>query len=122
MAHKGLHAFTVQEATNYSAFSSWNYEEIDQSDTDPHSSTYITSKSPAKKVVIYNDPDIDGVSITSGSDIVTIILNGESATKKKIKIDTGDLPFTLTGLSITSLSLTNAGGGGSESLALLSFH
>jgi hypothetical protein len=110
MANKGLHAFTVQEATNYSAFSSWNYEEIDQSD------------SPAKKVVIYNDPDVAGVSITDGSDIVTIILNGESATKKKIKIDTGDLPFTLTGLSITSLSLTNAGGGGSESLALLSFH
>ena len=122
MANKGLHAFTVQEATNYSAFSSWNYEEIDQSDTDTHSSTYITSKSPAKKVVIYNDPDVDGVSITSGSDVVTIILNGESATKKKIKIDTGDLPFTLTGLSITSLSLTNAGGGASESLALLSFH
>ena len=72
--------------------------------------------------MIYNDPDVDGVSITDGSDVVTIILNGESATKKKIKIDTGDLPFTLTGLSITSLSLTNAGGGGSESLALLSFH
>ena len=122
MANKGLHAFTVQEATNYSAFSSWNYEEIDQSDTAAHSSRYITSKSPAKKVVIYNDPDVAGVSITDGSDIVTIILNGESATKKKIKIDTGDLPFTLTGLSITSLSLTNAGGGGSESLALLSFH
>ena len=122
MANKGLHAFTVQEATNYSAFSSWNYEEIDQDDAVAHSSTYITSKSPAKKVVIYNDPDVDGVSITGGSDIVTIILNGESATKKKIKIDTGDLPFTLTGLSITSLSLTNAGGGGSESLALLSFH
>ena len=122
MANKGLHAFTVQEATNYSAFSSWNYEEIDQRDTAAHSSTYITSKSPAKKVVIYNDPDVDGVSITDGSDVVTITLNGETATKKKIKIDTGDLPFTLTGLSITSLSLTNAGGGGSESLALLSFH
>ena len=122
MAKKGLHAFTVQEATNYGAFTSWNYEEIDQSDTAAHSSTYITSVNPAKKVVIYNDPDIDGVSITSGSDVVTITLNGETATKKKIKIDSGDLPFTLTGLSITSLSLTNAGGGSAESLALLSFH
>ena len=122
MANKGLHAFTVQEATNYSAFSSWNYEEIDQDDTAAHASTYITSKSPAKKVVIYNDPDVDGVSITDGSDIVTITLNGETDAQKLIKIDTGDLPFTLTGLSITSLSLTNAGGGGSESLALLSFH
>ena len=119
---KGLHAFTVQEATNFGAFSSWNYEEIDQSDGDPHSSTYITSINPAKKIVIYNDPDIDGVSITDGSDIVSITLNGEDAASKVIKIDTGDLPFTLSGLSITSLSLTNAGGDGSESLALLSLH
>ena len=122
MANKGLHAFTVQEATNYSAFSSWNYEEIDQDDAVAHSSTYITNSSPAKKVVIYNDPDVDGVSITSGSDVVTITLNGETDAQKLIKIDTGDLPFTLSGLAITSLSLTNAGGGGSESLAVLSFH
>ena len=119
---KGLHAFTVQEATNFGAFSSWNYEEIDQDDTAAHSSTYITNSSPAKKVVIYNDPDVDGVSITDGSDIVTITLNGETDAQKLIKIDTGDLPFTLSGLAITSLSLTNAGGGGSESLAVLSFH
>ena len=49
MANKGLHAFTVQEATNYSAFSSWNYEEIDQSDTDPHSSTYIQVRVQLKR-------------------------------------------------------------------------
>ena len=122
MANKGLGAFTVQEATNFSAFGAWNYEEIDQSDTDPHASTYITSVTPAKKIVIYNDPDIAGVSITANSDVVSLIINGESATNKVIKIDTGDLPFTLTGLMITSLSLTNAGGGGSESLSLLSFH
>ena len=122
MAKKGLHAFTVQEATNYGAFTSWNYEEIDQSDTAAHSSTYITSVNPAKKVVIYNDPDIAGVSITANSDIVTLTINGETATNKLIKIDTGDLPFTLSGLMITSLSLTNAGGGGTESLSLLSFH
>ena len=119
---KGLHAFTVQEATNFSAFSSWNYEEIDQSDTAAHASTYISANNPAKKVVIYNDPDANGVSITSETDVVTLTINGETATEKKIKIDTGDLPFTLSGLSITSLSLTNAGGGGSESLSVLSFH
>jgi len=122
MANKGLGAFTVQEATNFSAFGAWNYEEIDQSDTNAHASTYITAVSPAKKVVIYNDPDIDGVSITANSDIVTLTINGETATNKLIKIDTGDLPFTLSGLMITSLSLTNAGGGSSESLSLLSFH
>ena len=119
---KGLHAFTVQEATNFGAFSSWNYEEIDQDDTAAHDSTYITNLNPAKKVVIYNDPDANGVSITSETDVVTLTINGETGGNKLIKIDTGDLPFTLSGLSITSLSLTNAGGGGSESLAVLSFH
>ena len=120
----GINTFTTQEALTFDSYNEWNYEELDLGTALAGyvSSSYITAADPAKKVVIYNDPDVDGVSITSGSDVVTIILNGESATKKKIKIDTGDLPFTLSGLSITSLSLTNAGGGGSESLALLSFH
>ena len=120
----GLQSFTVQEALNFDSYSEWNYEELDLGTAlgGYDTSTYITPENPAKKVVIYNDPDIDGVSITSGSDVVTITINGETSTQKKIKIDTGDLPFTLTGLSITSLSLTNAGGGSSESLAVLSFH
>jgi hypothetical protein len=117
-----LHEFTVQEATNVDAFSTWNYEEIDQGDTDAHACTYITDKDPAKKVVIYHDPDINGVGITAETDVVTLTINGETATNKKIKLDTGDLPFTITGLLIKSLSLTNAGGAGSESLSVLSFH
>ena len=122
MASRGSHEFTVQEATNFEAYGDWNYEEIDQSDTAAHSCTYITSTNPAKKVVIYHDPDINGVGITSETDVVTLIINGETATNKKIKLDSGDLPFTLSGLTITSLSLTNAGGDGSESLSVLSFH
>ena len=123
---RGLNEFTVQEATNVDAFSDYNFETLDVSgDTvdDPGvTATYITSANPAKKVVIYNDPDVNGVSITSETDVVTLTINGETATNKLIKIDTGDLPFTLSGLAITSLSLTNAGGGGSESLSVLSFH
>ena len=119
---RGLTEFTVQQATNFDAFSDWNYQEVDQSDTDPHAADYITSINPAKKVVIYNDPDANGVSVTSETDVITLTINGETATNKLIKIDTGDLPFTLSGLAITSLSLTNAGGGGSESLSVLSFH
>ena len=118
----GRNAFTVQESVNMEAFSDWNYEEVDQSDTAAHSAQYITLANPAKKVVIYNDPDINGVSITSETDVVTLTINGEEDTQKLIKIDTGDLPFTLTGLLLTSLTLTNAGGGGSESLSVLSFH
>ena len=118
----GLHAFTVQEATNYEAFTSWNYEEIGLADTNEHASTYITSADPAKKVVIYNDPDVNGVSVTSETDVISIELNGDSTANKVIKIDTGDLPFTISGLTMTALTLTNAGGGSSESLSVLSFH
>ena len=119
---RGLTEFTVQQAVNFESFSDWNYEEVDQDDTAAHACTYITGINPAKKVVIYNDPDANGVSITSETDVVTLTINGETATNKLIKIDTGDLPFTLSGLAVTSLSLTNAGGGGSESLSVLSFH
>ena len=122
MATIGRHAFTVQESVNMDAFSDWNYEEVDQDDTSAHSAQYITEANPAKKVVIYNDPDINGVSVKSETDVVTLIINGKTDTKKKIKIDTGDLPFTLTGLLLTSLTLTNAGGDGSETLSVLSFH
>ena len=122
MANRGLTEFTVQEATNFEAYADWNYEEIDQSDTDAHTCTYITSLNPAKKIVIYHDPDINGVGITAETDVITLTINGETDTNKLIKIDSGDLPFTLSGLAVTSLSLTNAGGGGSESLSVLSFH
>ena len=122
MPNRGLYEFTVQEAVNFDAYKAWNYEEIDQNDADPHSSTYITSTNPAKKVTIYNDPDVDGTTITRGSDVITITLNGESGTGKPIKIDSGDLPFTISGLTVTSLSLTNASGGGTESLTVLSYH
>ena len=71
--------------------------------------------------MIYNDPDIAGASVSSG-DVISIQLNGNSSAGKVIKIDSGDLPFTLTGLTITGLTLTNAGGGSSESLSVLSFH
>ena len=43
MANRGLHEFTVQEARNFVAFGSWNYENITgiASDTNYHDSTYI---------------------------------------------------------------------------------
>ena len=119
---RGLTEFTVQQAVNFEAFSDWIYEEVDQDDTAAHDCTYITSINPAKKVVIYHDPDVNGVSITSETDVITLTINGETATNKLIKIDTGNLPFTLSGLAITSLTLTNGGGGGSETLSVLSFH
>ena len=122
MASRGLHEFTVQEARNFSAFGSWNYENITgiAGDTDYHASTYITSASPAKKVIIYMEPG-DTASIDS-DDVITIKINGETATGKEVKIDQGDLPFTLTGLTITALSIKTDDADSGEALSILSFH
>ena len=122
MASRGLHEFTVQEARNFSAFGSWNYENITgiAGDTDYHASTYITSASPAKKVIIYMEPG-DTASIDS-DDVITIKINGETATGKEVKIDQGDLPFTLTGLTITALSIKTDDADSGEALSILPFH
>ena len=122
MASRGLHEFTVQEARNFVAFGSWNYENITgiAGDTNYHDSTYITSTEPAKKVVIYMEPG-DTASIEA-DDVITIKINGNTATGKEVKIDAGDLPFTLTGLTITSLALKTSNNDSGEALSVLSFH
>jgi len=117
----GLHAFTVQEATNYEAFTSWNYEELDMDGTPASSdATYITSVNPAKKVVLYTSP-IAGDAVDAG-DTFTLTINGETAVNKKIVIAFEHLPFTLTGLTITSLNIEPNNEDATEELALLSFH
>jgi len=119
MARKaGLQAFTVQEATNYEAFTSWNYEELDMSAA--ATSTYILSSDPAKKVVLYLSPAASDA--LDATDTLTLTINGETDTHKKIVIDPGDLPFTLNGLSITALIVTPGGATAGEELACLSFH
>ena len=122
MANRGLHEFTVQEAKNYSAYKQWNYENITgiASDTNYHSSTYITSSNPAKKVVIYMEPG-DTASLEA-TDVVSIKINGETDANKIVKIDAGDLPFTLTGLTVTSLAISNSDPNSGEALSVLSYH
>jgi len=121
---KGLQAFTVQEATNFEAYTEWNYESTDVSgdaiDSTGAVSTYITSANPAKKVVIY---DTDGT--LDNDDELNIYLNGETDGNKVIVIDGGrNLPFTISGLLITSLTIkmhdddTTSG----DVIDLLSFH
>ena len=120
MASRGLHEFTVQEARNFVAFGSWNYEFIDIIDDDTyHTAAYISSNVPAKKVILYDEP---GGGALEAADILSIRINSETATKKIIKIDSGDFPFTITGLSITKLEIANASGDSSEGVAVLSFH
>ena len=118
----GLQAFTVQEATNFEAYTSWNHQTVDVSGDsvdDGVSATYITSANPAKKVVIYSRG-----GAVDASDSITITLNGESGAGKPIIVDGENLPFTITGLTITSLSFTIPDGDttAGEVIDILSFH
>jgi len=116
MASKlGMNAFTVQESVNMEAFSDFNYEEIDLSSAGAVSVSAITSANPAKKVVIYNEPAAGGT--LEADDTITLTINSKTA-----KISRDHLPFTLSGLLVTSLTLTNDDPEGSEGLAVLSFH
>ena len=118
MANRGRHEFSVQEAVNMDSFVSWHYEELDMSAAD--TSTYITSDDPAKKVVLYLSPAASDA--LDATDTLTLTINGETATKKKIVIDPGDLPFTLSGIMITALIITPGGATAGEEISVLSFH
>ena len=124
MASKlGYSAFTVQESVNMDAFSDYNYEQFDVSgDTidDPGAtSTYVTSSNPAKKIVIY---DTNGTM--DNDDVMQVFLNGETDSNKVIIVNGNNLPFTLSGITITSLKITIPDGDtdSSELLGLISYH
>ena len=123
MANFGLQEFSTQEATNFQAYTDWNWELLDLSaDETDVTSTYIVANNPAKKIVLYVEPTIDGISSLDVDDLLTMTLNGETGAHKKIKIDPNDLPFTLTGILLTSFAIQSKTGTTSDSIALLSFH
>ena len=123
MANFGLQEFSTQEAVNFEAYTDWNWEILDLSaDETDDTSTYITATNPAKKIVLYVEPTITGVSSLQVDDVLTMTLNGKTATNKKIKIDPNDLPFTLTGILLTSFAIQSKTGEAAESVALISFH
>ena len=123
MANFGLQEFSTQEATNFHAYADWNWEILDLSTNETDvMSTYVTVDNPAKKIVLYVEPTVTGISSLDVNDLLTITLNGETAVNKKIKIDPNDLPFTLTGILLTSFAIQSKTGTTSDSIALLSFH
>ena len=123
MANFGLQEFSTQESVNFGAYVDWNWEILDLSaDETDVTSTYIVSDNPAKKIVLYVEPTITGISSLEVDDLLTMTLNGKTDSNKKIKIDPNDLPFTLTGILLTSFAIQSKTGAASDSIALLSFH
>ena len=119
----GLQEFSTQESVNFGAYKDWNWEILDLSvDETDDTSTYITEDNPAKKIVLYVEPTIEGVSSLQIDDLLTMTLNGKTDAHKKLKIDPNDLPFTLIGIQLTSFAIQSKTGESSDSIALLSFH
>ena len=115
----GRNAFTVQEAVNMDTFTEWYYEVVAL--TDDRDSTYITTARPAKKIVLYATPG--AASTLETADVLQITINGSTGTGQMLLIDVGDLPFTITGILMTSLNLElTTGEGGDDTIALMSFH
>ena len=123
MARRGRQEFSVQEAVNMDAFGDWNYQEVDLSSAGAKSVTAITASNPAKKIVMYNEPGGTTATIET-DDVLTLTINGQTGddNEKLVKIDSSDLPFTLTGLLVTSLTITNSDPEGTEGISVLSFH
>ena len=123
MGNFGLQEFSTQESVNFNAYTDWNWEILDLStDETDVTSTYITGDNPAKKIVLYVEPTVDGISTLDINDLLTMTLNGKTDTHKKIKIDPNDLPFTLIGILLTSFAIQSKTGTTSDSIALISFH
>ena len=87
---------------------------------DSETSTYITSARPAKKVVLYEVPG--GAKPIEDIDSLTVTINGETDTQKKLVIDIGDLPFTISGTLMTSLSIDIDNANLDNALSVMSFH
>ena len=123
MSNNGLNEFSAQEAVNFQAYKDWNWEILDlSSDETDVTSTYITADNPAKKIELYVEPTITGISSLDVNDLLTMTLNGKTDSQKKIKIDPNDLPFTLIGIQLTSFAIQSKTGESSDSVALLTFH
>ena len=119
----GLQEFSTQEAVNFEAYKDWNTEVLDLETGGSYlSSSFITADNPAKKIVLYVEPSVTGVSSLEVNDLLSLKLNGKDAASKIIKIDPNDLPFTLTGIQLTSFAIKSENGEADDHISLLSFH
>ena len=88
---------------------------------DSETATYISSINPAKKIVLYEVPG-SASSYLQDIDTLTLTINGKTSSVKKMIIDAGDLPFTLSSAMITSLAVAINQANLTDKVALLSFH
>ena len=110
-----LHEFTVQEAQNYKAYTSYNFEKktMDGSAleyTDWDAATY----GPAKHLVIF--PSTGGAD-----DNMIVYLKVDGAYGTGIELDANDLPLTISALLVDRVKIDTTSGD-NDVISILSFH
>jgi len=111
----GRNGFTVQEATNSSAYTSYKFEEINTGDSGSavEGTDWAALAQPAKEINIYDQAG----ATNDDTDIqITLKVNGSYGTA--ITIDTADLPFKVTGLLVDQVKIHAA----DDVFSILSFH
>ena len=79
MGNFGLQEFSTQESVNFGAYTDWNIQVLDLETGGAYlKSTYIVADNPAKKIVLYVEPTITGVSSLEVDDLLTMTLNGKT--------------------------------------------
>ena len=109
-----LHEFTVQEAQNFSAYTTYAFQKITGNNSDQEYtdwSTAVFNEGPAKHLIIY------GLGTTDDTDI-EIYLKIDGSYGNKIEMEAGDLPLTISGLLVDRVKISTT----NDTLAILSFH
>ena len=116
MASKyGRNAFTVQDATNVSAYNTYKTEILTLDDA-VAKTTSSWAAQPAKEVTIFSP------GAAANDDGITISLKVNGAHGDDIVISHDNLPFTVKGLMIEEVTIHGAGGTDDDVLTVLSFH
>ena len=118
MASKyGRNAFTVQEATNSSAYATYKCEVLTLSGATGQSNTNSWASAPAKEIVIFSQGSV------ADDDGITIAFKIAGSYGHDIVINTEQLPFTIKGLLIEEITIHGDGSGtDNDALTVLSFH
>ena len=112
-----LHEFTVQEAQNFKAYTTYKYEKKTMDGDDVEYTDWTGSaftEGPAKHLIIF--PATGGAD-----DTMDIWLKIDDSYGDKIELDANDLPLTISGLLVDRVKI-NTTSGNNDIIAILSFH
>ena len=111
----GRNAFTVQESVNFQAFSSYKSATATMTGSDVATADWsATAQGAAKEVLIYGTAGVP-------DDVFDIYLKIDGTYGDAIRMDGGDMPFTISGLMIDQIKF-NTASGNDDVLNVLSFH